>query len=183
MLLARMVLHEALTRAAVLRVAMALGGALIVLWPEDGAGPGPVKLTDALGLLGGFSFALNNVMLRREAARSEGARSLAMFVGGAVVAAGLALALGNERVPPPPWLSAGWVAAAVLLSAMFLLSNLALQFGAARLPANTTAVIMLTEVVFASASALALGAGSLTPALVLGGGLIVGAAVLAAWRP
>ncbi len=182
-LLARMVLHEALTRAAVLRVAMALGGALIVLWPEDGAGPGPVKLTDALGLLGGFSFALNNVMLRREAARSEGARSLAMFVGGAVVAAGLALALGNERVPPPPWLSAGWVAAAVLLSAMFLLSNLALQFGAARLPANTTAVIMLTEVVFASASALALGAGSLTPALMLGGGLIVGAAVLAAWRP
>ena len=55
--------------------------------------------------------------------------------------------------------------------------------GAARLPANTTAVIMLTEVVFASASALALGAGSLTPALMLGGGLIVGAAVLAAWRP
>ena len=42
---------------------------------------------------------------------------------------------------------------------------------------------MLTEVVFASASALALGAGALTPALALGGSLIVGAALLAAWRP
>jgi hypothetical protein len=39
---------------------------------------------------------------------------------------------------------------------------------------------MLTEVVFASASALALDAGTLTPALALGGALIVGAAVLAA---
>ena len=54
---------------------------------------------------------------------------------------------------------------------------------AARLPANATAVIMLTEVVFASASALALGAGTLTPSLALGGALIVGAAALAAWRP
>ena len=52
-----------------------------------------------------------------------------------------------------------------------------------RLPANATAVIMLTEVVFASVSALLLGAGTFTPALALGGALIVGAAVLAAWHP
>ena len=69
---------------------------------------------------------------------------------------------------------------ALLLAGVFLLSNIALQFGAARLPANVTSVVMLSEVVFASTSAVALGGGLLTAPLVLGGGLIVGAAVLAA---
>jgi drug/metabolite transporter (DMT)-like permease len=42
---------------------------------------------------------------------------------------------------------------------------------------------MLSEVLFASVSAVLLGAGVLTPALVLGGALIVGASLLVAWRP
>jgi drug/metabolite transporter (DMT)-like permease len=68
------------------------------------------------------------------------------------------------------------------MGAIFLLANLALQFGAARLPANVTAVVMITEVLFASVSAVLLGAGTVTPALALGGALIVGAALLSA-RP
>jgi drug/metabolite transporter (DMT)-like permease len=182
-LLARALLHEPLTRAALARVAMALAGAVIVLWPAQGSSVLPLRLTDALGLVGGFSFALNNVMLRKESARSEAARALAMFLGGALVAGVLALALGDAQVPWPGALSAGWLAFGLGLGALFLLSNLGLQFGAARLPANATAVIMLTEVVFASASALALGAGTMTPGLAVGGGLIVGAAVLAAVQP
>jgi hypothetical protein len=38
---------------------------------------------------------------------------------------------------------------------------------------------MITEVLFASGSAVLLGAGVVTPALALGGGLIVAAALLA----
>jgi hypothetical protein len=38
-------------------------------------------------------------------------------------------------------------------------------------------------VVFASASAIALGSGTMTPRLALGGGLIVAAALLAALQP
>ncbi|WP_043820954.1 EamA family transporter, partial [Rubrivivax gelatinosus] len=38
-LLARLLLRERLTRAAALRVAMALAGAAIVLWPEGGGLP------------------------------------------------------------------------------------------------------------------------------------------------
>jgi len=182
-LLARLVLKEALTTNAVLRVLMALAGAVIVLWPSEGTSLWPLHVTDLLGVIGGFSFALNNVMLRRESARSESARALAMFLGGALVAGVLALALGGEQVPLPRGLGAAWLVFAAALGCLFLLSNLALQYGAARLPANATAVIMLTEVVFASASALALGAGTLTPALAVGGALIVGAAVLAAWHP
>ena len=80
-LLARVLLGERFTIDAVLRVLLALAGAAVVLWPADGAGwPLPRSLPDWLGIVGGFSFALNNVMLRREAQRPEAARSLAMFL-------------------------------------------------------------------------------------------------------
>jgi drug/metabolite transporter (DMT)-like permease len=182
-LLARLLLHEALSAAAIARVVLALAGAALVLWPAQGlAGGGAVLgVPEALGLLAGFTFALNNVLLRREVARSDAARALAMFGGGVVVAGALALGLavaGTVAWPPAP--APGWVAGTLVLGAVFIASNLTLQYGATRLPANTTAVIMLTEVVFAAASAFALGAGTLTPQVALGGLLIVAAALLAA---
>jgi drug/metabolite transporter (DMT)-like permease len=64
-----------------------------------------------------------------------------------------------------------------------VLSNLALQYSVSRLPANATAVIMLTEVLWATGSAMALGAGHMSLPLAIGGGLIVGASALAAVRP
>jgi drug/metabolite transporter (DMT)-like permease len=181
-LLARVLLNEPLTGGALLRVGLALAGALVILWPRDGAGwPVPRTLPEWLGVIGGFSFALNNVMLKREAARSEAARALAMFVGGSLVALLLALALHSRGMvpglPPPAW---GWIAGAATLGVFFLASNLALQYGAARLPANATAVIMLVEVLFASVSAVLLGAGSVDGRVLLGGAAIIAAALSAA---
>jgi drug/metabolite transporter (DMT)-like permease len=183
-LLARVLLGERLTALAALRVGLALAGAAIVLWPADGSGwPMPASTAEALALLGGFAFALNNVMLRREAHRPESARALAMFAGGALVSLGAALWLGGlGTVPWPPSPAPGWVTGLLVLAGVFLLGNLALQYGTARLPANATAVIMVSEVLFASASAVALGAGTMSWALGLGGSLIVGASLLAAWR-
>jgi len=171
---------------------------VVVLWPSgagdagaahgggaDGGGwPVPVSLADWLGVIGGFSFAFNNVMLRREAHRPEEGRALAMFVGGAIVAAALAVVLTSTgRAPAPPALAAAWAWPLAGLTLLFLTGNLALQYGAARLPANRTSVVMLTEVVFASASAIALGAGTLTGRLAIGGALIIAGALLAAVRP
>ena len=91
------------------RCASALGatGAAIVLWPPAASDrrraasptllPLPRSLADWLGVVGGFSFAFNNVMLRREASRPEEGRALAMFVGGALVAGALAAVLTDER--------------------------------------------------------------------------------------
>ena len=79
---------------------------------------------------------------------------------------------------PPPALP--WLALALAVTVAFVAGNLSLQYGAARLPANGTAVVMLTEVLFASLSAVALGGGVLTPRLAVGGALIVAAALLAA---
>lgn len=184
-LFARWLLHEPLTRAAGLRVLLALGGAAIVLWPVDGQGfPWPRTMPDWLGVIGGMAFALNNVMLRRESGRPEAARGLAMFLGGVLVSSVMATTLalrGDAPWPPAP--AVGWVVLALALGALFLVSNMALQYGASRLPSNVTSVVMLTEVLFASASAVALGGGTLTPQLLGGGACIVAAAVLAAFGP
>jgi drug/metabolite transporter (DMT)-like permease len=184
-LLARALLGEPLTMLAGVRVLIALAGAAIVLWPADaGLGasvPMPRSLAEWLGVVGGFCFALNNVMLRREADRPEAARALAMFAGGCAVSAAVALGLGVQgSVPWPPAAAAGWVVGTALLALFFVASNLALQYGASRLPAHVTAVVMVTEVLFASVSAVLLGAANLSLPLLVGGLLIVGAALLAA---
>ncbi|MBI5717990.1 MAG: DMT family transporter [Burkholderiales bacterium] len=187
MLLARVLLGEPFTRAALLRLAMALAGAAIVLWPPAQAGdgaafawPAPATLAEWLGLAGGFAFALTNVLLRREAAEPETARALAMFLGGALVAGALAFALASAALVPWPGPAERWALGVGLLALWFMASNLALQHGAARVPASVTAVVMVSEVVFASVSAVLLGASTVTPTLALGACLIVGASVLAA---
>jgi len=183
-LLSRLLLREAFTATAALRIALALAGAFIVLAPP-GAGielPLPRSLPDWLGVLGGFSFALNNVMLRHQKHRPEEARALAMFLGGVLVAGVLASTLAWQgHVPWVPVPQAGWLVAVGALSAVFLLSNLALQYGASRLPANVTSVVMLCEVLFATLSAVLLGAGTLTQPVLIGGALILAGALLSAF--
>jgi drug/metabolite transporter (DMT)-like permease len=156
-----------------------------VLWPEGAAGwPLPRSLAEGLGVLGGLSFALNNVLLKRESHRPAAARALAMFLGGAVVAGGLAAVLSAQgQASLPNTLDWRWVVGALVMGAFFLGSNLALQFGASHLPASVTAVVMITEVLFAAVSAVLLGAGRVTPALALGGALIILAALLAQFQP
>jgi drug/metabolite transporter (DMT)-like permease len=87
---------------------------------------------------------------------------------------------GAGALPWPPLPQAGWVMLVLAMAMLYLAGNLSLQYGAARLPANVTSVVMLTEVLFAAVSALALGGGELTGQLLLGGGLILAAALMSA---
>ncbi len=187
-LLARLLLHEPLTPGGALRVAVSLAGAATVLWPEGRSGwaavPLPRTLPDWLGVAGGFSFALNNVLLKRASRWPEEGRAVAMFGGGMVVAGVLATTLAAQGMLAWPTAPApGWVLGVLALAAMFLVGNLSLQFAAPRLRANVTSVVMLTEVLFASGSAVAFGGGTVTPRLLMGGGLIVAAALLSVFEP
>ncbi len=167
---------------ALARLLLALAGVWLVLKTPDTPWPVPEGLTDWLALAAGLCFALTNILLRRLQSATDGARMLAMFAGGAAVAAATAV-LGSQAgaVPWPPAPSATWLVWVVGLGMAFLLGNLALQYGAARLRANTSSLVMLSEVVFASLSAVALGAGSLEARTVWGGALIVLAALMASW--
>lgn len=180
-LLAWALLGERPTRWSLARVGVALAGVAIVLSPPGAALPLPQGLADWLALAGGASFAFTNVLLRRLRAAPAPARVLAMFGGGAalgVAVAAVATWQGSAASLPAP--AAAWIVPALALSAFFLAANVALQYGAARLGANTGALIMLSEVVFASVSSVLLGASEPTPRTWIGGAMVIGASVWAA---
>jgi drug/metabolite transporter (DMT)-like permease len=171
-------LGERPSRQGLLRLLLALAGVALVLKTPDMDWPWPSSLLDYLALLGGASFALNNVMLRKLAHVPESARMSAMFGGGMLITAAAASAGGPLGLVSVP-IDATWWPYALGLAVCLLASNLSLQYGAARLPASTTALVMLSEIVFATLSSVALGASELTDRKLLGGALIVLAAVLA----
>jgi drug/metabolite transporter (DMT)-like permease len=175
-------LGEKPTPVALLRLALAMTGVAIVLKTGDSPWPVPENAADWLALMGGFSFALTNILLRKLHRATPSARILAMFGGGAFLAAAAALlgvAMGFVAAPPPP--QAAWAIVGLALSLGFLVSNVALQYGASRMNAHAAALIMLSEVVFASLSSVALGAAELTGRTLLGGALILAAAAWSAW--
>ena len=185
LLLAWWLLGERPTRGALTRLGLALMGVVLVLKTPESPWPLPQDLSDLLAILGGFCFALTNIWLLRLQHTSESSRMIAMFSGGALMAvacavlatlAGVAAWVPHASVTEQMLTWSPWVLG---LSAAFLVSNFALQYGAARLSAHTTAMVMMSEVVFASVSSVALGASVLTWRVGVGGGMIVLAALLA----
>ncbi len=182
-LVAWLLLGEKPTRASLLRLGLAMVGVLIVLKTPEAAWPVPQSLPDWLALMGGLSFAITNVLLRKSADTPADARMLAMFGGGAALASAAALIGMSQQIVPAPALATAGLPVLIGLSIAFLVSNFALQYGAARLAASTTALIMLTEILFASGSSALLDAAEFPPRLLIGGSLIVLAALLAALAP
>lgn len=177
--LAWLLLRERPSSSALLRLVLALAGVVLVLWRPGTALPLPREAADWLALMSGFFFALNNVLLRRWGGVPEEGRAVAMFVGGMLMAT-LFIAFGAADAAPPlqpvllPWLLA--------LSLAYLAGNLALQYGAARLPAHVTALVMLSEVAIATISSMLGGASHPTAGVWTGGALIMLAALLAVRR-
>lgn len=175
-ILARLVLHEAITPRSLTRVALGLSGAFIVLYQPRLGLPLPHSLPDWMAVSAGLLFAITNVLLRRLQGLSDSARAVAMLAGSGALAGllGVMLALAGTiawplHVPATAWPLVG------MWALLFLVSNLCLQYGVARLPATITSVIMLAEILVASLSAWWLGAAELRPQDLIGGLLIIAA--------
>ncbi|MDF1486058.1 DMT family transporter [Ramlibacter sp. H39-3-26] len=183
-LLAWPLLGERPHAAALARMGLALAGVAVVLRRPGAAWPVPEGLPDWLALMAGICFALTNILLLRLRRAPAEARVMAMFGGGmgmAALAAGLGLAQGTMGPPPLPHLA--WVLPALALALAILAGNVALQYGAARLSAHATSLVMLAEIVFASVSSMALGAARPDARTWAGGALILGAALWSALAP
>lgn len=182
LLLAWIILGERPTSSSLARVLLAIAGVALVLKTPESPWPIPNSLADWLALMGGFCFALNNAMLRRLRAVPSEQRIFAMFFGGlllSLVVGSIGSVAGSIAWPvmQSGW---GWVLL-VSFALFFLISNITLQYGAARLKASTTSLIMLNEILFATGSSVLLGASELSQRIVFGGLLIIAAALWAAW--
>jgi drug/metabolite transporter (DMT)-like permease len=182
-LVAWAMLGEKPSTASLLRLLLAMAGVLIVLKAPESPWPVPQGAADWLAIMGGFSFAVTNSVLRKYNHTPSESRMLAMFGGSGLMAAAAALVGMAQAVVPGPALAAAGIPVVLALSLAFMASNAGLQYGAARLAAGTTAIVMLTEILFASLSSAAMGAAELTPRVLVGGCLIVLAALLAAIAP
>lgn len=192
-LLAWLLLGERPTRSALLRLLLAFTGVMVVLLPvavftttpaltKSASSALHFSFADGLALMGGFSFAFTNVLLKKLNNTPSESRMFAMFFGGAMLAL-VAGAAGMTQgwVAAMPAISSSWVWLAGALSLAFLIGNVALQYGASRLRSSTTSVVMLSEVAFGSLSAIALGAAVVDTRTLVGGLLIIIAAVSAAF--
>jgi drug/metabolite transporter (DMT)-like permease len=183
-LLARFVLHEPITQRAVARIAVGLAGAFIVLWQPALGVPLPREAADWMAIGGGFFFALNNVMLRKLNHVGEWSRAIAMFAGGSVLSLlGALILMQVGSVAAPNLSGAGVPGTLALWTLLFLVGNLALQYGVGRLPANITAVIMLTEILVASISAWMFGGAQIRLQDLVGGAIIIAAPWVIQDRP
>ena len=182
-LVAWAMLGEKPTAASLLRLMLAMAGVMVVLKSPQSPWPLPQSWTDWLALMGGFSFAVTNAVLRKYRDAPSEARMLAMFGGSGLISACAALLGMSQLVVPAPALSAAGIPIVLGLALAFIASNTALQYGASRLAVGTTAIVMLTEILFASVSSALAGAAELSTRTLVGGGLIVLAAALSAMAP
>ena len=150
-LFSRFLLHEKLNRAGWAVMALAAGGALAMLW-QPGEWPLPANRAEWLGLSAGMMFAASNVISRHLEGVAEVAKSVAVWIGVAVLTL-VGLAIKPAELDFTATADAGvWL---LLLGVGVAIGSMtyAVQYGLARVPANQAIVIFLFELVVAAVAA------------------------------
>ncbi len=170
-------LDERLDGKSMLVFAVAVTGAVIMLWNEAVGVPWPKDEADWLAVSSGFAFALSNVYVRRTQNVSVLLKSTASWYG-VVIVAGSWIMLSQAGLPG---VTGGVVLAAVVLGLCgFLVMTLSVLYGVTRMPVHRSAVILLFELVVGAVSALLLTDEVVLLREWIGGAMIVSAAYLAA---
>lgn len=176
-LLARLFLGEHLTAPAVTALLLALGGAVVMLWPGQAALQ--IMPADLLGLVAGMAFAATNTQVRHARGLPLRIKTLAAWAGAPFLAAGSAGALGMALVPDPRTIALALLVGMVMMTAM----TVTVQIGVTRLPVRQSSVILVFELVAGALSAAWLAGEHMGLQEWLGGGLIVAGALVAGRRP
>ena len=150
-LFSRFLLHEKLNHAGWAVMALAAGGALVMLW-QPGEWPLPGNRAEWLGLSAGVMFAASNVISRHLDGVAEGTKAVSVWMGVAVLAV-IGLALKPAELDFMA--DAGMQTWLLLLGVGLAIGSMtyAVQYGLARVPANQAIVIFLSELVVAAIAA------------------------------
>ena len=161
---------------ALLTVAMALVGALVMLWNPELGLPWPQNGSDWLALSAGLAFAMSNVALRASSGLDLRMKMAANWLGVSLVAL-LGILLSASPIPHVPVL---WYGLALLMGVVMLVMTLTVQYGVTYLAIYRSSVILLFELVAGAVSAQLLTDEQVLPMEWLGGSLIILAAYLSA---
>lgn len=176
---ARLFLGERIDGLRLLAVALALGGAFLIL-----GGPGvldaPPAFVDVIAILSGFCFAMNLLCFRASQIAPVPGKVAAMFLGTGVFAAAL-IAAGVQAMPEN--LAAGSGAGVLALGALLLAATAGTQWSVTHMEAGRASVIIIMELVTAVLTAAWWAGETMSATEWTGGALILCAALLEAWRP
>lgn len=137
----------------------------------------PLSGNDWLALAAGLGFSLNNLATRAADQVPLGSKTLAPFVGSALIAVVLCPLLGEY--PPPLTLELSWQIGLMALG--WLLSMAAVQYGVSHIEAGRAAVLVVFELVAAVLSSAWLGAQAIGIHEWSGAALVTLAALIASW--
>lgn len=172
----RIFLGEAVSRRRAGAVALALGGAFLVVGGTQ-AFDAPLSVADLLALSAGMGFAGNNIVSRAAQAVPTVSKTVALCLGCAAVSLPLLLLAGGTL----PTIGGGvWLGLAAYAFGGLLLVTATWQWSVTRLEAGRAGVIAIAELLVAVISAVAIGGETLHTNEWIGGTLIATAALLEA---
>ncbi|MCH2339323.1 DMT family transporter [Pseudomonas sp. NPDC047963] len=137
----------------------------------------PLSGSDWLALAAGLGFSLNNLATRAADQVPLASKTLAPFLGSALIAVVLCPVLGEY--PPPLSLTLSWQIGLMALG--WLLSMAAVQYGVSHIEAGHAAVLVVFELVAAVLSSAWLGNQAIGTHEWLGAALVMIAALTASW--
>ncbi|MBI5041092.1 MAG: DMT family transporter [Gammaproteobacteria bacterium] len=174
----RFFLGEHIDAARGLAVALALGGALLILGGVQ-ALAGEIAWPDLLALSCGMAYAGNNLLFRARQALPVTHKVAAMLSG----CFGLALVLVLIQVQPWPEVALhDWVWVVLYGLGWILCATAATQWAVTHLEAGRASILIIMELVTAVVTAMLFGGERMSATELLGGALILAAAVIEARR-
>jgi len=159
-------------------VLISLAGAILILNVDSETFAG-LSWIDGLAIVAGITFALNNIIFRKTASQPLASKVGAMFLGCAALIGGylllnpVAAALPDNSSP---------LFAALYGVAFLSLITFGTQWGVTQLEAGRAALIIVMELVTAVVSVALLTDIELTSLEIIGGLLVMTAAVIEGWR-
>lgn len=174
----RIFLGERIDPARGVAVAMALGGAVLVLGGFN-AFSGDISWSDILALSAGFTFAANNIVFRARQAAPVPSKVATMLIGCFIIAA---LLVPLQLQPWPADIASNWIYVALYGLAFILVATTGTQWGVTHMEAGRASIIIIIELVTAVISAMLIGGETMTAIETVGALLILGAAVVEARR-
>lgn len=173
-------LGERPRRLGLVTIALAILGALIMLWNSDMGAPLPQTRADWLALSSGMAFAVTNVAVRYTQSVSVRVKTVISWVG-VVLIAGLLIIAGGQGLAVTDNMI--MIAALLFGLVVMVIMTLSVQYGVTHMPAHRSAVILLFEIVVGAVSAFILTDEVMTLQDWAGGALVVTAAYLSARIP
>ena len=178
LILAHFWLKERTNWQGVVIIVLSLIGAFTMFWQTD-ALPLPNNNAEWLALSSGMGFALTNVITRHSTQLSIPAKSIAVWVGVALISL-LFMKIQGQSFPESSVMHLTQWGLMVLIALLLMAATFLVQFGITHVPVTKASVLFMFELVVAAVASYYLTDETLSLREWLGGSLIVMAALYAA---